>query len=262
MAVRLAVASGPFALDTLVFLAMIATNVVVIAACRANPSRVRWIARLLFHPIAMNVSFQQLRTAIPAVNPWKADLVLQAIDRHLVGGNLSLAMQSWTHPVATEILSACYILFFPYLLSSLIWYFCGDLELLKRFCVGLFSLYGIGFLGYSLVPAGGPYLAMAGEFEVPLEGYSITQWNDALVRMGSNGADVFPSLHCAVSAFLLAFDYRHKRRRFWLCLVPAMGLWLSTVYLRYHYLIDCLAGFALTAVAIAIANHCGKNRAF
>jgi len=254
MWLRLAFAAGPLASDTLVFFTLIVVNVVLIAAAQARPTRARWLLRLGFYPVAMNVVFQQLRTAIPAIQPQKADLALQAIDRSIVGGNLSMSLQAWTHPWLTEALSFCYLLFFPYLLFSLIWYFCGEMELLKKFCAGLFSLYGIGFLGYALVPAAGPYLAMPEDFAVAITGYRITEWNDAIVRMGSNGVDVFPSLHCAVSAFFLAFDYQHRRWRFWLYLVPAIGLWISTIYLRYHYFIDVVAGFALAAVALAIAN--------
>jgi membrane-associated phospholipid phosphatase len=254
MWLRLLYAVGPLATDTLVFFVLIVVNGLLIAAAERRPTRARWMARLLFYAIAMNVVFQQLRTAIPAVHPGKADLALQEIDRHIVGGNLSLVLQPYTHPVVTEILSTCYILFFPYLLFSLVWYYRGDETLLKKFCAGLFSLYGIGFFGYSLVPAAGPYVAMAGQFTVPIVGYKITQWNDALVRMGSNGVDVFPSLHCAVSTFFLAFDYRHRRWRFWAYLVPAVGLWISTIYLRYHYFIDVVAGFALAALAMTIAN--------
>lgn len=254
MWLRLVLAGAGASLDALVFLALIAVNLCLILAAEMRPSRAAWMARLLYYPIAINVVFQQLRTAIPAVHPGKADLALQALDRHLVGGNLSLALQPWVNPWATEILSFCYLLFFPYLLFSIVVYFAGDIRLAKKFCVGLFSLYGLGFLGYSLVPAAGPYLAMADEFSVPLAGWKLTAWNDAIVRMGSNGVDVFPSLHCAVSAFFLAFDFVHRRWRFWSYLVPAVGLWISTVYLRYHYFVDLLAGFALAALAMAIAR--------
>ncbi|MBK9162164.1 MAG: hypothetical protein IPM27_11565 [Nitrosomonadales bacterium] len=36
--------------------------------------------------------------------------------------------------------------------------------------------------------------------------------------MGSTGVDVVPpSLHVAVSLFILGFEFRHNRRRFWIC---------------------------------------------
>ena len=103
-------------------------------------------------------------------------------------------------------------------------------------------------------PAAGPWVAMAGEFSGPLEGGRLPQGNAAIVRMESNGVDVFPSLPCAVPSFLLAFDFVYRRWRFWCYLVPAVGLWVSTVYLRYHYFIDVLAGFALAALAMTIAT--------
>ena len=91
---------------------------------------------------------------------------------------------------------------------------------------------------------------MAGQFHTPLVGWAITRANDAVVHAGSNGVDVFPSLHCAVTTFLLFFDRWHRRWRFWLYVVPCVGLWLSTIYLRYHYFVDCLCGFALASVAL------------
>jgi membrane-associated phospholipid phosphatase len=258
MWLRLVAVVGPLAADALAFLGMIALSALAIAVGTKYPTRAGWTVRLLYYAIAMNVAFQQLRSAIPAVQPAKADGLLQEIDRHLVGGNLSVALQPWVSPLATELLSLCYLLFFPYLAFSLVWYLCGELALAKKFWAGLFSLYGIGFLGYSLVPAAGPYLAMNADFSVPLIGWWITQWNDAIVRLGSNGVDVFPSLHCAVSAYFVAFDFQHRRWRFWAYLVPAIGLWVSTIYLRYHYFIDVVAGFALAALAIAIANRAGR----
>jgi len=260
MWLRLVAAAGPFTTDALVFFALIVLNVAAIAVGMRWPTRAGWTVRLLYYAVAMNVAFQQVRTAIPAVHPGKADLALQEIDRHLVGGNLSIALQPWVNPFATELLSLCYLLFFPYLTFSLIWYLCSELALAKKFWVGMFSLYGIGFVGYSLVPAAGPYLAMPAEFSVPLAGWQITQWNDAIVRLGSNGVDVFPSLHCAVSAYILAFDALHRRWRFWIYLVPAIGLWISTIYLRYHYFIDVVAGFALAALALAIATRYGRSQ--
>jgi len=172
---------------------------------------------------------------------------------------LSLRLQPFIQPVLTEFLSFCYILFFPSLLFGMICYFFGELELLKKFFVGLFSLYGLGYLGYSLVPALGPHLAMPDQYTAPLEGWAMTRWNSAVVRFGSNHVDVFPSLHCAVSSYMLFFDRRHKPWRFWLFLAPCAGLWVSTIYLRYHYFVDVVCGFALAAVCLEITNRYRKE---
>lgn len=254
MALGLLAVSGLFAANTLSYLAGLLVAAGLVALTARFPGNATWRARLLFYPLAMNVYFQLMREAVPTLHPVKLDDALRRIDRLLLPDTPSLLLQPLVTPWATELFSTCYILFFPYLLFSLIAYFSGELDRLRAFTVGLFSLYGLGFLGYVLVPAGGPYLALTGEFTDSLVGGPITEWNATLVRMGSSGVDVFPSLHVAVSSFLLGFDFRHKRWRFWAYLLPCIGLWLSTLYLRYHYLIDMLAGFALAALALWLAE--------
>ncbi len=256
---RLSWVEGFFGVDALLYLALIALNLAAIGMSRARNTPFAWRFGLLFYPVAMNLVFANMKTAIPRIHPAKMDTLLHAIDTRLVGTNLSLRLQPWVHPLATEALSCCYFLFFVYLLFSLVYYFVGDLELLKRFVIGLFTLYGIGFLGYSFVPASGPCHAFAEQFRVPLQGWWMTRLNAAVVARGSNGVDVFPSLHCAISSFLLFFDRRHRPWRFRLYVVPCVGLWFSTIYLRYHYFIDVLCGFALAALALWLANRYPSN---
>ncbi|HEY7423430.1 MAG TPA: phosphatase PAP2 family protein, partial [Gemmataceae bacterium] len=57
--------------------------------------------------------------------------------------------------------------------------------------------------------------------------------------------DVFPSLHVLITLILLDHDRRFVPRRFRFMMLPAAGLMLATVYLRYHYVVDLAAGFGL-----------------
>ncbi|MEI6243222.1 MAG: phosphatase PAP2 family protein, partial [Chlamydiota bacterium] len=96
---------------------------------------------------------------------------------------------------------------------------------------------------------------MADQFKISLlDGALFTQLNHFLVPLASNQCDVFPSLHCSVSSYILFFDRSHTHwrfKRYWpLCVL----IWVSTIYLRYHYFIDVLAGFLLASVALRIAK--------
>lgn len=214
-----------------------------------------WRLRLLYYPLVMNATYLYLAPVVakihrgPLFDPW-----LRAIDARLIGENLSLRLQGLVRPLFTETLSFCYMLFIPYLTLSILWYFCGSLPLLKRFYLGLFSIYGIGFLGYIFVPASGPYIAMAREFHTVLTGGLFTRLNTAIVALGSNHVDVFPSLHCAISTYMLLFDRWYKRWRFRIYALPSVGLWISTIYLRYHYFIDVILGFALALLALRLVR--------
>jgi membrane-associated phospholipid phosphatase len=129
----------------------------------------------------------------------------------------------------------------------------GDLRTARAFYSGLFTLYGIGYLGYTVVPAIGPYVAMADRFTVPLVGFWITDVLTALYPLGTNSCDAFPSLHVAASAYILLFDRRHRPAWYRAYLAPCVLLWVSTVYLRYHYGVDVVAGFALAGVGLWVA---------
>ena len=254
---RLSLAEGFLGPDAFLYLGLISVSALLIGLCHEGPWR--WRARLLFYPIAMNVVFFNMKVAIPKISPHPMDTLLQRVDTYLVGGDLSVRLQVFVHPIATEFFSGCYIVFFPYLLISILVYAIGQLDLFKKFLVGLFTIYGLGFLGYSFVPAAGPCFALASQFIVPLNGWWITAWNASVVAHGSNGVDVFPSLHCAISAYLLFFDYEHRRWRFGCYLVPCVGLWCSTIYLRYHYLIDVICGFSLALFALWLARRYARH---
>ena len=252
---RLVIAVGFVDRDSLIIASLLVVNGVLLFCFPygGDPSR-SWRWRLLFYPIAMNLLYFVLATAIPAVHPLLDDSALQAADRALIGTNLSVRLQPLVHPVLTDFFSFCYMLYFAYLIFGQVSYLFGNLIVLKKYYAGLFSLYAFGYLGYSLVPALGPHLAMADQFTTPLRGGWLTAANDTLVATGSNHVDVFPSLHVGNALYLLMSDYRYKRWRFWAYLIPCAGLWASTLYLRYHYFVDVICGLVLGGIAWKLAN--------
>jgi membrane-associated phospholipid phosphatase len=181
------------------------------------------------------------------------DAALFALDARFLGGSWSLRLEPLSGPALTEVMSLCYLFFMPLLFTSLVRYFFWRRHLRAPFLGGLFTVYGVGFLGYLLVPAAGPYAAFPGLFASPLEGGLLWHINRAMVTAGSNGVDVFPSLHTAVSVYILAFAYRHARWEFCWLLLPVAGICVSTVYLRYHYLVDVICGLVLAFAGIAAA---------
>jgi hypothetical protein len=251
---RLMIAVGPADPDAILYASLLLANVGMLAWCRRRETKGRWLLRLWFYPVVMNVVFMNMKSSVMKVNSHKWDAALAGCDTALFGEILSLRTQAMITPALTEILSFCYLLFFPYLMISWGYYAYRGMPMLRKLFVGLFTIYGIGFLGYTLFPAAGPHLAYPEVFSVPLTGWMVTRFNALIVENGSNGVDVFPSLHGAVSCFLLFFDFRNARWRHRVYLVPCVGIWLATIYLRYHYAVDLLAGFGLAAFALWITR--------
>jgi membrane-associated phospholipid phosphatase len=62
--------------------------------------------------------------------------------------------------------------------------------------------------------------------------------------------DAFPSGHTAVILITLFFSLKYRKKTFFFFLIPVLGLIFSTVYCRYHYVIDVLAGIALAGLCL------------
>ena len=77
----------------------------------------------------------------------------------------------------------------------------------------------------------------------------------------SNGAqkDIFPSLHTAGPCFIAMFSFRNRERlpfRYTWPLVAfsAVNIIIATMFLRWHYLIDVIAGFSIAVLAVSASR--------
>lgn len=187
---------------------------------------------------------------VPALGRTALDAELLALDRLLFGE--TPAARFTPSPGWTELLSGCYLSYHVYLHGALIWA-AVRIEAAERLVRPLFLAFALGMAGYLIVPATGPAIAWPALFGAPIEGGWMTAVNQAFISRGTSLYDVFPSLHVLMTLTLLDHDWRHLRRRFWIALGPAVGLTASTLYLRYHYAVDLLAGVGVWAI-VAIAD--------
>jgi membrane-associated phospholipid phosphatase len=238
-------------------------TLLVIQGCivASNPASTQWQrVRLLYPFVLMNLFYQATRPAILALGSPTHDAWIVKSDRWIFGGDLGVMLdQHWGwiyNLLASEIFSLCYSLFFLYLVSGIIRSTRGSLDRQMAFSTGLWSLYAIGLLGYTLVPAYGPFVSFRGAYHHEIAGWFFTNLNHTIVTNGSSTFDAFPSLHAGVSLFLLLWDWHTARRWFWACLLPVVLLWISTIYLLYHYGTDLIAGalLALGCLALAFRN--------
>jgi hypothetical protein len=241
-AVRLAVHGGPATDWSIPFFSSWLAALAVLIWAERNPSPTRQRVRLLFYPAAMGLAFFALGKAVPLLGYPKVDRMLLGWDQALLGATPSVAWEPWLHPWLENLMMASYLFFFYYLVTGPGRYCLGDLPLFRKCIVGLFTLYGLAFTGYTVMPAGGPHRWMT--FATPLHGW-LLDWTLKPVNEASNSVDVFPSIHVAATLYLLLFDWHHARRRFWWVLSPCLLLWVSTLYLRFHYFVDLLAGVAV-----------------
>ena len=182
--------------------------------------------------------------------PWHADALLATIDRHLWGGRILPAYFRYeAHPYLTDLLAACYFSFYAIVLGSVACYtYTRATPAARRYFNGLIFLYSAGFIGYFLLPAAGPAFTTHPDGGA---GGIIAPPLIAIIKDGVTGMDVFPSLHTALTLYITAYLWRDgKRMAALICAPLTAGTIVATIYLRYHYGVDVLAGFLLAAVAL------------
>src|SRR5215471_1751465 len=181
------------------------------------------------------------------------DEALLALDRRLFGETPAILVQDWLNPALTDLFTAAYFLHLvlpPVLALAL---YRRDRALFRRFLLSIILAGALGFVGYLLVPAVGPGTAFPSLFRRDLSGAlyrPLTGFLDA----ARAPRDAFPSLHVGISTIVLFFG--GKRSRGWfLVLAPLVALnWISTITLRYHYVVDIFAGWLVAAVAILLSR--------
>jgi hypothetical protein len=180
------------------------------------------------------------------------DGTLLTCDEWLFGRTPAVSLERLTRPWLTDLLSICYLSYLIYLQVVVIWAFSQPQRVIQRFGASMFAGFASGFVTYLLLPALGPGPAFPALFSTPLHGGILTSLNDSVVTGGAAIYGTFPSLHLLMTLLLLDNDWRDCRMRFWIMLGPSMGLTVSTMYLRYHYATDLLAGAVYFLVLHAV----------
>jgi membrane-associated phospholipid phosphatase len=184
------------------------------------------------------------------------DQALIGLDQRLFGFQASLVLQRIVSPGLTAWMAFAYffhIINIPLVACFL--YLRRDRARFRQMMSGLMVVSFLGLLGYLLVPAIGPMYTLRNQYTVPLH-QSLGVFNRELDFMdfARIHRDVFPSLHVAISFVVWLYAYRNSKKLFWILSPLILSLWLSTLYLRYHYLIDVVAGLILAPLSYLLAN--------
>jgi membrane-associated phospholipid phosphatase len=184
------------------------------------------------------------------------DAALMGLDQRLFGFQASIALQRWITPALTSWMKFSYsmhLLYIPIVAGFL--YARRPRRQFREMMCGLVVICFFGFLGYLLVPAVGPGVALKSMYTVPLSSSpSVIEWQARLMESARIQRDAFPSMHVGISFLIWIYGGRNSRRLFFLLSPLILSLWVSTLYLRYHYMVDCLAGLALASACFFLAN--------
>ncbi|MCU1237264.1 MAG: phosphoesterase, PA-phosphatase related [Candidatus Solibacter sp.] len=220
---------------------------------RPNPTS--WLFRN-WYPLPYVAScYKEMALFIPAVRHSNGDLWLSNLDAAIWGAHPTVWLERIHNPVLTEFLQVVYTLFVPAVLfvAFILW---------KRRETGKFQYYAfliaLGFLasylGYMAVPARGPRFLLKDLQHIPLRGLWLFQgMQSALDKLESAHYDCFPSGHTELTILAWWGSRMVSNSYFQLYFAYTPFIIFATVYLRYHYTVDLMAGAATAAILIMAA---------
>lgn len=235
--------------------------IVCCAVARLEPrSSGRWIRFLRDWDLVVYIPalFFMTCVLVHRVHPTDYDPQLIAIDR-AIGG---IALLKWMERIQTPFLTS---------LSKLLWvsyYFLALIPGIPLYLRGrelfreakLFAMLSflVSYLGYFALPAQGPgYMQQEiGVGQPHFEQSKVSSTlKEAIYKMEGEARDTFPSGHVMISAVVLVMCVRYRLwKAAWIGVPLALGVIWSTMYLRYHYLIDGVVGVALVGLIVGLGG--------
>lgn len=194
--------------------------------------------------------YSALSLVIPWVLPEDREWTILGLDRRLFGYTWEGVWQGLASPLLSDLLQAVYTSFylFPFLLG-LRWARRRDWPTLFQGVDRVIVGFLISYCGYLLVPTRSPYAFVHYATALPSHGLQ-PFLHERLISTSWTKRDCFPSGHVMMSSYIAWLCWCRDRAWFRLFGPWALLTAAATLYLRYHYLVDVVAGLLFSAVWI------------
>lgn len=210
----------------------------------------------LFLPVVVTpILYTELQTLNQLVNPGYLDGLVQGWEAAVFGEQLSVtAARRLPSLWLSEALHFGYLSYYLVVPAAAVAIYlrAGDRGL-ERAAVTVGLAFFLCYLVFAVFPVAGPRYEFA-PIRGPASEGPLFAAVHGILEAGSSKGTAFPSSHVAAAAAALLATWRDARRAFWILLVPVALLTLGTVYGRFHYAIDAVAGLAVAGLAFGVSS--------
>ncbi len=205
--------------------------------------------------------FEELGKLVHLVTPGWRDAKLIAADYWLTGVHPTVWLEQFATPARNDFMQFAYLTYFTYLLVL------GGILYYRRDLQGYWSVMTYSAAGYAIgygiaifFPIESPWFSMAGAWRGSLQGGPFTAAINFIEHFGRVRGAAFPSEHVAGSVAALWGAWRHRRWLFWVMVPMVLCMCVSTVWGRYHYVVDVFGGMATGTLGYVIGSWIMKTR--
>jgi len=195
------------------------------------------------------------------LTPGWNDAALIAFEVQFTGIELSRILEGMTTPALTEWLMASYVLYIPLMpfTAWVVYRAAGE----RQMYAYLFSLLAVNILcdlGFVLYPVASQLFFDPDQYSVPLTGGVFTDAANWIRANEHYPGGSFPSPHNAAGTVMFVFLW-HSHRRWATVMAPLLlSIPLATVYGRFHYVSDALAGITMALIVVHVVRRISEPR--
>lgn len=228
--------------------------VVIRVKDRARPLHL--LHALIFPTVSILLIFDSFEKIVHSLNPRDIDPQLIRLDYMLLGCYPTVELEKIANPLLTEVLQLSYSSYYliPFALGIALYRKRKEAEFDRTLFFIMLCFY-LSYVGYLFFPALGPRYTMAHLQTQELQGWVVAgQIQSLLNALEGIKRDAFPSGHTGIALTVLYMAHRFERRLFSVLLPVVAALVFSTVYCRYHYVVDVIGGVVLTVITIIMGE--------
>ena len=160
-------------------------------------------------------------------------------------------LQRIVNPYLTEATMFAYVSYTLLLpLTGVICHTSGGSRAADDYLLTLGIAFSICFVGFMVFPVASPLHYSPASYTVPLEGGLFTQCGEWIRAHKQYPGGNLPSPHCAGATVMLGMLIRYRKNSALVALPTILLIYAATVYGRYHYTWDAIAGIATGTVAL------------
>lgn len=216
------------------------------------------------------LTFKEIYFFIHFLNLPDYDWILIKIDYIIFGAHPTYVLSKISNPILTEVLQIAYSTFYflPIILAY-DFYRRGEIEKYRYIMATVVYGFYLSYIGYLLVPAIGPRFTLHdfAKLDEELPGLFLTEPLRWIINTGESippgvpnpvdyaQRDAFPSGHTQLTLVVMYLSVVLNSRTKYFLIPTGIMLIFSTVYLRYHYVIDLIAGFLLAVFTVVTASY-------
>ncbi|MCJ7458559.1 MAG: phosphatase PAP2 family protein [candidate division Zixibacteria bacterium] len=205
--------------------------------------------------------YEETRYLVHLIFPGFFDSWINYLELAILGNYPTIFLERFSFPILNEyFLMAYFSYYFILPILGIALYFRGKLKEFDSLVLASAISFYISYLGFIFFPVEGPRCALASLHQTPIKGFIFAPLAQWVVKVAGLHGGCMPSSHVAVTMVVFVFAYKYTRRLFYFLGPLILSLFIGTIWGRFHYISDVIAGILVGIFSLYLAKRIEKDR--